>query len=185
MNVWISEYKWSTWLIFFDQVDALIPPLFFYLLFFWKFWGLNSGPTSWATPRALFCDGFFRDRVSQTFCTGWLRTLILLISAFQVARIYRHEPLAPISDHTFKFLRPAPSAQDPVDISLTWSHHAWIPRARVFWSVLGVVLGPSLPHSKMQERHRFKTAQSQGHKLNSCRGRISLSALWLTKGMRC
>jgi hypothetical protein len=49
--------------------------------------GLNSRPTPWAIPSALCCDGFFRDRVSRTICLGWLQTLILLISAFWVAKI--------------------------------------------------------------------------------------------------
>jgi hypothetical protein len=31
--------------------------------------------------------GFFQERVSQTIRTVWLQTVILLISAFQVARI--------------------------------------------------------------------------------------------------
>jgi hypothetical protein len=31
--------------------------------------------------------GFFWDRVSQTICPGWLRKVILLISASWVARI--------------------------------------------------------------------------------------------------
>jgi hypothetical protein len=30
---------------------------------------------------SLFCDGFFRDKFSQTICPGWLQTVILLISA--------------------------------------------------------------------------------------------------------
>jgi hypothetical protein len=49
--------------------------------------GLNSGPTPWVTPPALFCEGFFQDRVSQTICPGWLPTEILLISASWVAKI--------------------------------------------------------------------------------------------------
>jgi TRAP-type C4-dicarboxylate transport system permease large subunit len=32
------------------------------------------------------CDGFFQDRVSWTICPGWLHTVVLLISAFWVAR---------------------------------------------------------------------------------------------------
>jgi hypothetical protein len=44
---------------------------------------LNSGPLPWATPPALFCDGFFQDRVFP----GWLRTSNLLISASWEARI--------------------------------------------------------------------------------------------------
>jgi hypothetical protein len=43
----------------------------------------------------LYCIGYFQDRVSHTNCPGWLQTLILLISASQVARItYRREPPA-------------------------------------------------------------------------------------------
>jgi hypothetical protein len=44
-------------------------------------WGLNSVPTPWATPPALFYDRFFWDRVSWTNCPGWLRSVILLITA--------------------------------------------------------------------------------------------------------
>jgi hypothetical protein len=29
----------------------------------------------------VLCEGFFQDRVSRTICQGWLRTVILLISA--------------------------------------------------------------------------------------------------------
>jgi hypothetical protein len=59
--------------------------LFFF--FFLRYWGLNSGPTPCASLPALFCEGFFWDRGSQTICLGWLQTAILLISAFWVARI--------------------------------------------------------------------------------------------------
>jgi hypothetical protein len=34
------------------------------LAFFFRYWGLNSGPIPQATSLALFCEGFFRDRVS-------------------------------------------------------------------------------------------------------------------------
>jgi hypothetical protein len=51
------------------------------------YWGLNSGTTPWATPPALFYDGSFWDRVSQTICPGWSQTEILLISASWVVRI--------------------------------------------------------------------------------------------------
>jgi hypothetical protein len=58
------------------------------------YWGLNSGPSPWATPPALFLWRVFQDRVSWTICLGWIRTAILLISASWVARItgvsYRH-----------------------------------------------------------------------------------------------
>jgi hypothetical protein len=46
------------------------------------YWCLNSGPTPWATPPALFGDS-----VSQTICLGWLQTAILLMFASWVARI--------------------------------------------------------------------------------------------------
>jgi hypothetical protein len=42
---------------------------------FWQYWGLNSGLIPWATPPALFCDGFFQDRVLRTtFPLGWTLT---------------------------------------------------------------------------------------------------------------
>jgi hypothetical protein len=34
--------------------------------FFW-YWGLNSGPSPWATPPALFLWRVFQDRVSQNY----------------------------------------------------------------------------------------------------------------------
>jgi hypothetical protein len=34
-----------------------------------------------------FCSGYSETRVSQTICLGWPQTMILLISASQVARI--------------------------------------------------------------------------------------------------
>jgi hypothetical protein len=46
---------------------------------------LNSGPSPWATPPALFCEGFFWDKVPRTICLDWLQTTILLISASIVA----------------------------------------------------------------------------------------------------
>jgi hypothetical protein len=55
--------------------------------FFLRYCGLNPGPTPWTTPPALFVMGFFQDRVLWTICPGWLRTAILLISAFWVSRI--------------------------------------------------------------------------------------------------
>jgi hypothetical protein len=54
------------------------PKSFFF--FFW-YWDLNSGLIPWATPPALFCDGFCQDRVSRIIYPGWLQTTILLISA--------------------------------------------------------------------------------------------------------
>jgi hypothetical protein len=62
------------------------------LSFFLRYWGLNLAScllgrrsTTWTTQSALFCDGYFQDRVSRTIC--WLWTLIFLISASWVARI--------------------------------------------------------------------------------------------------
>jgi hypothetical protein len=42
------------------------------LFFVLQYWGLNSGPTTWATPPAHFCDRFFWDWVLQTICLVWL-----------------------------------------------------------------------------------------------------------------
>jgi hypothetical protein len=76
---------------------------FFYFLFL-LCWGallgfklrdsgfLNRHSTTSATPPALFCIGYFQDRVSQTICSGRPRAAILPISG---SRIARHEPLAP------------------------------------------------------------------------------------------
>jgi hypothetical protein len=36
--------------------------IFFFLFVSFLFWGLNSEPTPWASPPALFCDNFFQDR---------------------------------------------------------------------------------------------------------------------------
>jgi hypothetical protein len=33
--------------------------VFLFAFCFFPYWGLNSRPTPWATPPALFCDGFF------------------------------------------------------------------------------------------------------------------------------
>jgi hypothetical protein len=57
------------------------------LLFFSSTSILDSGPTPWFTPPALFCDGYFWDRALRTIYLVWLWTTILLISAFWVARI--------------------------------------------------------------------------------------------------
>jgi hypothetical protein len=68
----------------------------FFSFFFKQYWGLNSGPSPWATPPALFFLKVFQDTVSETICLGWLRTAILLIFASWVARIIgmRHHHLA-------------------------------------------------------------------------------------------
>jgi hypothetical protein len=61
--------------------------LFLSFFFFFQYWGLNSSPTSQATPPTLFREGVFQDRLSQTICPCWLQTVSLLISASWVARI--------------------------------------------------------------------------------------------------
>jgi hypothetical protein len=43
-----------------------------FFFFFFCSRGFNSGLTPCATPPALFCYGYFRDRVSGTICRGWL-----------------------------------------------------------------------------------------------------------------
>jgi hypothetical protein len=52
----------------------------------------------------IFCDGFFRDRVSWTISPGWLWITILLISASWVARItgvsHQHPPSTSLCHHS-------------------------------------------------------------------------------------
>jgi hypothetical protein len=57
----------------------------FFLFFLLWYWGLNSGHSPWATPRALFLWRVFQDRVLRTICPGWIWTASLLISAPWVA----------------------------------------------------------------------------------------------------
>jgi hypothetical protein len=59
--------------------------IFFFFFFFFFFFG---GTGAWTQGLYLeplhpahFCDGVFWARVSQTICPGYLRTMILLISA--------------------------------------------------------------------------------------------------------
>jgi hypothetical protein len=68
---------------------SYIPSLSVFLLFFFfKHQNLNSEPTPWTTPSALFCDSFFfQERVSGIIWLDWLGNSILLISASWVARI--------------------------------------------------------------------------------------------------
>jgi hypothetical protein len=57
-------------------------------LFIFQYCGLHSGPTPWATPSALFCEGIFPEIGSWwTMCLGWLQIVKLLISASWVAKI--------------------------------------------------------------------------------------------------
>jgi hypothetical protein len=58
--------------------------------FFGGNWALclqNRHSTTWATPPVHFALLSFGDGVLQTLCTGWSPTVILLISASQVARM--------------------------------------------------------------------------------------------------
>jgi hypothetical protein len=64
-------------------------------IYFFQHWGLNSGPTSWATPPVLCFERSFWDRVLRTICPGWLQIVILMISASWVARDYRCEEPMP------------------------------------------------------------------------------------------
>jgi hypothetical protein len=78
----------STTKLYLQLLQKICFYLFIYLFtYFWWNWGLNSGPSPWATPPTLFYDRYFQDSVSQTICPGWLWTTILLISASGVARI--------------------------------------------------------------------------------------------------
>jgi hypothetical protein len=68
---------------------------FFFFLIFLVILGFELRASHWpgrhsttrVTPCALFCVGFFQDRVCQTHCPGWPRTTTLLISASWVAGI--------------------------------------------------------------------------------------------------
>jgi hypothetical protein len=71
--------------------------LWYFILFYLRYWGLNSGPTPWATPSAppFFCEGFFWDRVSWTICPGWLWNSILLDLCLLSSWDYRQESPVP------------------------------------------------------------------------------------------
>jgi hypothetical protein len=65
------------WLIIFFIFEYIYCFFFFFL----QYWGLNSGPSPWATPPALFCDFFFfQDSVSRTICPGLSVTLLISAS---------------------------------------------------------------------------------------------------------
>jgi hypothetical protein len=49
--------------------------------------GLKVRAFSLSYSASPFCVGYFRDRVSQITCLGWLQTTILLVSASWVAGI--------------------------------------------------------------------------------------------------
>jgi hypothetical protein len=55
--------------------------------FLW-YWGLNSGPTPWATPPALFCEGFFKTGSHKLFAwAGFEPRSFSLSASCWVARI--------------------------------------------------------------------------------------------------
>jgi hypothetical protein len=57
------------------------------LFLFFLVRGLELRTYILTNPPALYCEGFFQDRVSRTICLGWLGTVILLISTSWVAKI--------------------------------------------------------------------------------------------------
>jgi hypothetical protein len=68
--------------IYVTSMWSFMTTLFFVVF---QYWGLNSGPTPWVMPPAIF---FVMVVFFQTSCIqGWLWTLVLLISAPWVAKI--------------------------------------------------------------------------------------------------
>jgi hypothetical protein len=61
--------EWEVVFLFFLFCGIIWRSLVLVLSFFFLWYlGLNSGPTPWVTPSALFCDGYFWVRVSWTIC---------------------------------------------------------------------------------------------------------------------
>jgi hypothetical protein len=91
MNKCLSTTPLSHWVFllwwFFCQF------LFIYLF---SVWGLNSGPSPWATPPTLFFWRVFEIGSLGIICPGWLQTEVFLISATWVVRIIgmSHQRLA-------------------------------------------------------------------------------------------
>jgi hypothetical protein len=52
-----------------------------------QYWGLNSGPSPWATPPALFGEEFFGIGSHELFTWAGFEPWSLMISASWVARI--------------------------------------------------------------------------------------------------
>jgi hypothetical protein len=91
----------------YEFVYVMCNIIFFF--FFLQYWGLNSRPTSWTTPPALFFVKFFSRWAHRTICLGWLWTVILLISASWVARItgVSHQHLAFLGqDYSCEWMEP-------------------------------------------------------------------------------
>jgi hypothetical protein len=85
-GVWTQGFMFAKQAFYLSHTSSPFCSGYLFIYFLW-YWDLNSGPTPWVTPPALFCDGLFQDRVLRTICQGWLRTAFLLISASWVARI--------------------------------------------------------------------------------------------------
>jgi hypothetical protein len=86
LSKWEQDKEDRTAVSLSETLSGFVCLLFSFLCY----WGLNSGPSLWATPPALFCVEYYQDnadRVSWTICLGWLQTAILLISASWVAGI--------------------------------------------------------------------------------------------------
>jgi hypothetical protein len=69
------------------RCDPVCLSLHLFFFFFLWYWGLNSGPLTWASLPALSLWRVFQDRVWLIICLGWVWTAILLISASRVSRI--------------------------------------------------------------------------------------------------
>jgi hypothetical protein len=91
------EWDWAIWF----SVLTFSYFIFIYL----QYWGLNLGPTPWATSLALFKKGFFKIGSHELFSQ---LALYLLISASWVARItgVSHWCLATLIFYTW-FLQPS------------------------------------------------------------------------------
>jgi hypothetical protein len=73
---------------------------------------------------ALFCEGVFWDRVSQTICLGWLWTTIFLICASWVARVTGMKPQA--------------SGLVLILYSKSWNLPGWAVSVPTVWRSLGL-----------------------------------------------
>jgi hypothetical protein len=87
-NDWDAYCKWAT--VFYSQGSEgkVQMSSFLFCTGVWTqdLWFLGKCSTAWTTPPALFCVGYFWDRVSQNICLGWLWSMTLLTSASQVVR---------------------------------------------------------------------------------------------------
>jgi hypothetical protein len=91
-----STRVWAQCLMFARQVLLLLEPLYQHFLeitffFFLRYWGLNSGPTTFSHSTSPFLWWVFLRQGHANYFQGqivcWLQTVILLISDSWVARI--------------------------------------------------------------------------------------------------